>query len=120
MLEEHYWFQCPDDAAKIWRYISVTKLLALLSTRALYFCRADRLDDPLEGVVPEATSEYAQAVFAEVANNPMEMAAEMTWLMRASRAFTFINCWHTNDRESDAMWKVYSLASDGVAIQSTV
>jgi hypothetical protein len=33
---------------------------------------------------------------------------------------TFFNCWHMNDDESDAMWKVYDIGGRGVAIQSTL
>ena len=31
---------------------------------------------------------------------------------------TFINCWHLSEEESDAMWRIYSGASEG-CIQST-
>ena len=33
----------------------------------------------------------------------------------------FFNCWHMNDAESDAMWKIYIYmrGGDGVAIRST-
>ena len=31
----------------------------------------------------------------------------------------FINCWHMNSDESDAMWKIYSRDSYGVAIRSS-
>ena len=30
-----------------------------------------------------------------------------------------INCWHINEHESDAMWKIYLDSAEGVAIQST-
>lgn len=30
-----------------------------------------------------------------------------------------INCWHINDHESAAMWKLYLKSNEGVAIQST-
>jgi hypothetical protein len=35
------------------------------------------------------------------------------------RQWTFINCWHMNENESDAMWRIYARTSDAVAIQST-
>jgi Protein of unknown function (DUF2971) len=31
-----------------------------------------------------------------------------------------VNCWHRNDVESVAMWKLYTRGKDGVAIQTTV
>jgi hypothetical protein len=33
---------------------------------------------------------------------------------------TFVNCWHINDMQSDAMWKLYLHSNEGVAIRSTV
>jgi len=33
---------------------------------------------------------------------------------------TFINCWHINKEESYSMWKAYSTAGSGIAIQTTV
>jgi len=32
---------------------------------------------------------------------------------------TFLNCWHMNEFESDAMWKIYAKDNTGIAIQST-
>ena len=29
-----------------------------------------------------------------------------------------VNCWHENEQESDAMWKLYSRIEDGVAIKT--
>ncbi len=38
---------------------------------------------------------------------------------RWERQWTFINCWHMNEHESDAMWRLYARTSDAVAVQST-
>jgi hypothetical protein len=36
------------------------------------------------------------------------------------RSLACINCWHLNDAESNAMWKLYLKSNEGIAIQSTV
>ncbi len=36
-----------------------------------------------------------------------------------SRKFALINCWHMNEFESAAMWKLYFKGDEGVAIEST-
>jgi hypothetical protein len=36
------------------------------------------------------------------------------------RFSTYINCWHINNNESDAMWKIYGPSGENVAIKSTV
>ncbi|MEM5603402.1 hypothetical protein AAHB61_29780 [Bacillus cereus] len=40
----------------------------------------------------------------------------MDWKIRE---WTFINCWHMNEYESDAMWKLYFKSNVEIAIQST-
>lgn len=33
--------------------------------------------------------------------------------------FNAVNCWHANEHESAAMWKLYLKSDEGIAIQST-
>ena len=42
-------FTPPPDNAVLWRYISFTKFVSLLTRKALFFARADKLGDPYEG-----------------------------------------------------------------------
>lgn len=45
------------------------------------------------------------------------------YLKRRWSAFmraNFVNCWHMNDDESQAMWKIYAGENAGIAVQSTV
>ena len=39
----------PDENDKIWRYVDFSKFLSLLEDSAIFFSRADKLDDPFEG-----------------------------------------------------------------------
>lgn len=45
----------PPAEAKLWRFMDFPKLLSLLETRALFFTRADRLEDQFEGTWSDAT-----------------------------------------------------------------
>ena len=36
-----------------------------------------------------------------------------------ARTCTYISCWHMNNTESEAMWKIYCPSNQGVAIQTT-
>lgn len=40
-------------------------------------------------------------------------------IYRDYRNHTYVNCWHMNEFESDAMWKIYLKSDEGIAIQST-
>ena len=39
-------------------------------------------------------------------------------MIKDLRRFTLVNCWHENQHESDAMWKLYSGIEDGIAIKT--
>ena len=39
-------------------------------------------------------------------------------MIKDLRRFTLVNCWHENQDESDAMWKLYSGVEDGIAIKT--
>jgi len=45
--------------------------------------------------------------------------ASMSEINRNWPKFNAINCWHMNDHESAAMWKLYLKSDEGIAIQST-
>ncbi len=40
-------------------------------------------------------------------------------LSKGYRRFVFLNCWHMNENESAAMWRLYVKNDAGVAVQST-
>src|SRR5687768_16553080 len=55
--------QPTDGSAKVWRYLDLEKLIALLDARRLFFARADTLGDEYEGSV-------TRGVHMRVSNNP--------------------------------------------------
>jgi Protein of unknown function (DUF2971) len=102
----------PKDSAKIWRYMDFAKFISLLDKKALFFSRADKLGDPFEGSFPEANVKKRQKL-----GNEFETLGAY---YRIYIKLTVINCWHLNEYESDAMWKLYTQNGEGIAIQSTV
>jgi len=99
----------------IWRYISMTKFIALLERRAVFFARADLLGDPWEGGRGQANARAAEDLYPEGAP-PLHLAAHFTRRIGVS-------CWHAQDGESAAMWSLYAgwcpLRREGLAIRST-
>jgi len=121
----------PDNTdIKIWRYISFTKFVSLLDSRSLYFARSDLLGDPWEGSYPilnilKRTRYYENKYGKNIpkgflANMRESMSAlEMdSYYLNWIRKWTFISCWHMNENESAALWKLYSSSNEVVAIQS--
>lgn len=107
------------DDETIWRYMDFTKFVDLLSTKTLYFCRADRFDDPFEGSVP---TRHHEKRIRELTKKYPGFEQELSLYARAGenfRRFVFISCWHRNEFESAALWKLYLKSNEGIAIQSS-
>ena len=105
----------PPDAV-LWRYMSFTKFASLLTKRALFFARADKLGDPFEGSLSSLNVELYQDIHGTMAQEHQETHR---LLFRNLPRFTLINCWHENETESDAMWKLYAGHGEGIAIRTT-
>jgi hypothetical protein len=106
-----------DDEAKIWRYMDFTKFVSLLDTNALFFCRADHFADAWEGAHTVENVKFRPRIWGPEAS--AQMMKDVTEIYRSVRMHTFMNCWHLNEGESAAMWKLYVSHNEGIAIQST-
>lgn len=124
MYEEHPTFIQPDnEEIKVWRYMDFTKLVSLIDSCRLYFTRADKFEDPFEGSWPKTNVAAREFIPEEI---PLEGRDKFLELMHGKGEtnkhwprYTAINCWHMNDYESAAMWKLYLKSDEGIAIQST-
>lgn len=124
MYEAHALFQQPpDETKKVWRYMDFTKLVSMLELRTLYFARADKLGDSFEGSYPRinilARQQVPVALPPEHRDKYPEIVAFLSEENRQWPTRIAINCWHLNDHESAAMWKLYLKSNEGIAIQST-
>ena len=107
----HPVFEAPLDInVKIWRYIDFTKFVSLLDTKALFFTRADMLGDPYEG----STSYFNKANWPIIYKDKIliESLHSATSHNAWKRQWTFVNCWHMNEIESAAMWKLYAQTNE--------
>jgi hypothetical protein len=109
----------PEWDSTIWRYIDFYQFVSLLQRKSLYFNRADRFSDPFEGSLPLPNSKERQDIIdefelAETADDVDELASSA---YESYRKFTFLNCWHSRDRESAFMWELYS--EQAIALKST-
>jgi hypothetical protein len=126
---------------KIWRYMDLTRFVLTLTHQTLFFPCLTQLDDPYEGYMPRSHAEafskiYEKTFFGPLANlrpafeaKSAEHARALDQIIadgrkrisyRENRGWFGVNCWHANDYESEAMWKLYSALGSGVAIESTV
>lgn len=136
----------PSDDTKLWRYMDFIRLVSLLETRSLWFCRADLVGDPFEGAKGSIDLEkkyddfyrkwLRNAILSAPGNRPQseeELSESIEHSLKSLRdagehirKTTFLNCWHASESESDAMWRLYAGwkfsgqdSPGGVAIVST-
>jgi len=118
-LQTHPCFKEPENkSVKIWRYLDFTKYVSLLSSRGIFFSKSDFFDDPYEGSTAQTNFNRRRAEYKNL-NIPDETFTLMSDLLKNVRQWTYINCWHINEHESAAMWKLYAKTNEAVAIQST-
>lgn len=119
--------QPKDPKTKIWRYMDFTKLIAIFEQNGLFFARSDRLGDPFEGSYSKANADdhIRAEVYKEDSerlNMPIEKmiaAAKHFGIVRKwQRKWMMISCWHMNEFESAAMWKLYTKTNESICIQS--
>lgn len=139
MVREHELLDTPEDDAVLWRYQDLSLFLNLLGNRTLYFANRREFfgdswtGDAWEGTIPATTMAAASGVVRYRSEfqkelrgmdiSEQEEAKRVESLLNSvrSRQATYgINCWHRNEVESIAMWKLYTHGKDGIAIQSTV
>lgn len=100
MFKQHRSFIFPPETTTIWRYMSFGQLSWMIEQEKLYFSRLDQHEDGWEGFMPSNWDRGKS---------------------RYIRFTTYINCWHMNYSESDAMWKCYGNPyGETVAVKTTV
>lgn len=127
----------PDT--KLWRYMSFAKFVELLRTKNLPLPSAMMFEDPYEGACGEAkNTDLLVEYLSNIVDNRIQEKGELQVehdtvkeiinkahkyyndLGASNKYFTFISCWHENETESEAMWKLYTQKQpEGVAIQTT-
>jgi hypothetical protein len=139
-----YWwwttYKRPSPGTVLWRYMDFAKFAALLKDRALHFSRADHLGDAFEGARGLLSrqaewKDYCKGYFREAiltapgAESPMsseKVEAEAERLYSDFQALgerevrnTYVSCWHANELESEALWRLYTPPSTaGIALRT--
>lgn len=111
-------FIIPENPSiRIWRYMDFTKFVYTLDKACLYFTHVDLLGDPYEGSYSRANTWIRKLAYSKSNETiPLEKVIET---MRETRKHIFVNCWHMNEGESAAMWKLYAKTNEAICIQSS-
>jgi hypothetical protein len=134
-------YTIPSDQSTLWRFMDFTKFVSLLKSKSLFFTRADKFEDPFEGAkgllknkrkwdkhyldffinactnLPEGVKSDKSE--KEILNDAKRLLGQLDDVGSSQLKETFINCWHENEHESEAMWKLYTSSLDqGIVIKT--
>ncbi len=126
MVKQHKIFNITNKEElkiKIWRYMTFEKLSDILNNNVLYFPRSNKLGDPFEGSYTKPSIEQRKIVFNSLL--PQKLASklldvEIPNFYELVRRYVYVNCWHSSEAESVAMWKQYAEEGKGISIQTTI
>lgn len=129
--KSHSVFHPPTDKEiAIWRYLDLSKFVSVLATSSLFFSRADHLGDPFEGSFSKPSAAGRAAFIAKWANEAgnavgdiesesQRMATIISGTQQGQPKCTYVNCWHMNNYESAAMWRLYGSSNEAIAVKSS-
>lgn len=113
-----------NDDDILWRYMDASKLLDLLISKKIVFPRYDKFEDNFEGY----SINYINLIREKIANHPDRFEDEniehstnvASEAIKISLYYSYISCWHLNEYESAAMWKLYCTSAESIAIKTDV
>ncbi|MDP8887921.1 MAG: hypothetical protein M3M91_09010, partial [Thermoproteota archaeon] len=105
----------PDTDGKIWQYMELGEFVSMLSRKALFFVKANKLRDPYEGITPQYSNVIRSSGNKEGQKQNLQGKYELNHLnhrvphsmieqFQMYRQLVLINPWHYNEYESAAMW----------------
>ena len=81
-----------------------SKYVDMLTTNTLYFTRADKFEDPYDC----SGMQFLIDAYKQLLPAPPEGKEWTRKVNTFGRLFVYLNCWHMNDVESAALWRLYS------------
>lgn len=128
MYSEHPIFIDPEEENLfLWRFIDFTKFVSILLKKALFFCKANSLGDSWEGSYPKKEIDYFPRMFEDTYKNKDDKISEkvsnhiddINIGIENQKNINLVSCWHYNETESAAMWKLYLKNEEGIVIKSS-
>jgi hypothetical protein len=132
MFSAHPAFHQPsDEGISVWRYMDLSKFIWMIQRKALFFCRSDLMGDPFEGHYTKAIADQEEEYIRTLQANAAFMAiphsldiaretyrAKTKELPKQLKEKYYVSCWHMNEEESPAMWKLYTSQNESICIRS--
>ena len=115
--------ELPEDEDIIWRYLSFSRFVAMLENGGVFFPRAHLFEDQWEGSLSSQNLEVRRESLAEAGvdeSRVNSLLGTSTGFNEWNRQWMLVSCWHLDDVESDAMWRLYGSGEGRLALRSSV
>lgn len=117
-----YCFPPESLDVRVWRYMAVERFESLLE-EGVFFARSHLFEDQREGSATHSQAWSNRFPPLMVRSSRSGVRKPITEFFadhgRWDRQWVCVSCWHMNEVESDAMWKLYAPAGKAVCVQST-
>lgn len=119
----------PKKDYQLGKYLDLTRFISILSTRSLFFCRLDKLEDKFEGTTSKVNFEVRKKYYEDTnhlipkpltSEEIIQKVEEQYEWEEKIKSINCVNCWNKNASESAALWKIYSDFNKGIMIESSV
>ena len=111
----------PDDNSVIWRYMDCfPKFQSMLQNGSLFFSRADKQTDNLEGEYPIEMLDKIERRLGKFKSKDGESYTFSKWHNQKEIPSRLLNCWSVGPSESRRMWCEYTDSLESVTIRSTI
>ena len=109
-------FTLPPQDTALWRYQNYEFIRSIFVDGRLYFRRADKFKDRLEGRFTAGNRERPSIMFAAAAGQlPMKQVVS---IQESHRSHVYLNCWHKNPMENERMWREYTTCAEAIAVKT--
>ncbi len=121
----------PKSDYRIAKYLDLTKFISLLHQESLFFCRLDKLEDGFEGTYPKLSiqkrMEYDKNLYKKSHKQKNQSSTELEksnsnqleWDQKF-KSLICVCCWNKSEKESIALWKIYSNFQKGIMITTSI
>jgi hypothetical protein len=111
-------FTLPPEDTVLWRYGDYERFKTVITEQQLYFRRADKFKDSLEGKFTEGNRQRPSKMFAAVTGQLPTTG--VLPIQESNRAHVYVNCWHKNPVENSRMWPEYTSCSEAIAVKTNL
>jgi hypothetical protein len=109
-----------DNDTILWRYMDLSKFVALLSMESIWLARADTFLDKNEGKFHLEMQETLRKAYGKFRITGNALIKNEDDFQRYLIHNSYLSCWHENNHENMVMWEIYSQKKEAIAIKTTV